>query len=120
MEYAQLNEAGTDALQVTTHGDVEWDANNFCSAEALTKDGKAEQFRVVPLTVTEQPAFDAITQRCFRNDSCSDFSRRATDFATLSGRGAGFSRCSGDRVADLSLALSQELEAHRVFLSVKK
>jgi len=67
MEYAQLNEAGTEALQVTTHGDVEWDANNFCTAEALTKDGKAEQFRVVPLTVTEQPAFDAITQRCFRN-----------------------------------------------------
>jgi len=69
MEYAQLNEAGTEALQITTHGNVEWDANNFCSAEALTRDGKAEQFRVVPLLVTEQPAFDAITQRCYR-DGC--------------------------------------------------
>lgn len=69
MEYAQLDEAGTEALQITTYGNVEWDANNYCSADALTKDGKAEQFRVVPLTVTEQPAYDAITQRCFR-DGC--------------------------------------------------
>lgn len=69
MEYAQLNEAGTEALQITTHGNVEWDANNYCSAEALTKDGKAEQFRVVPLKIIEQPTYDAITQRCFR-DGC--------------------------------------------------
>lgn len=67
MEYAQLNEAGTEAIQVTTHGDVEWDANNYCSAAALVKDGKAAQFRIVPLTVTNEPPFDPLTQRCFRN-----------------------------------------------------
>ena len=46
-----------------------WDANNFCSAEALTRDGKAEQFRVVPLLATEPPSFDPITQTCIR-DGC--------------------------------------------------
>lgn len=69
MEYAQLNEAGTEAIQINTHGNVEWDANNFCSAEALTKDGKAEQFRVVPLAVTEAPTHDPITQSVMR-DGC--------------------------------------------------
>jgi len=69
MEYAQLNQAGTEAIQVTTHGNVEWDANNYCSAEALVKDGKAAQFRVVPLAETEQPTFNAITQTVIR-DGC--------------------------------------------------
>ena len=68
MEYAQLNEAGTDALQITTHENVLWDENHFCPAKALTEE-EAVQFRVVPLTVTAQPTFDAITQRCFR-DGC--------------------------------------------------
>lgn len=69
MEYAQLNEALTEATQITTHGNVEWDANNFCPADALTRDGKAEQFRVVPLTITEPPAYDSITQTVVR-DGC--------------------------------------------------
>lgn len=69
MEYAQLNEAGTEAIQVTTHGPVEWDANNYCSAAALVKDGKAEQFRVVPLEVIEPPAIDPATQTVYR-DGC--------------------------------------------------
>lgn len=69
MEYAQLNEALTEAIQITTHGNVEWDANNFCSAKALTRDGKADQFRVVPLTVTAPPTFDDATHRVFR-DGC--------------------------------------------------
>lgn len=68
MEYAQLNQAGTEAIQITTHSPVEWDANNFCSAEALVKDGKAEQFRVVPLTETPPPTFDPATQRVIRDD----------------------------------------------------
>lgn len=71
MEYAQLNEAGTEAIQITTHGNVEWDENNFCPAEALVKDGKADQFRVVPLIVTEQPTFDPITQTVIR-DGCEE------------------------------------------------
>ena len=69
MEYAQLNEAQTEAIQVTTHGNVQWDENNFCSAAALVKDGKADQFRVVPLLVTEPPAFDPMTQSVIR-DGC--------------------------------------------------
>ena len=69
MEYAQLNEALTEATQVTTHGNVEWDANNYCSAAALIKDGKAAQFRVVPLTPTDPPAINAATQRVYR-DGC--------------------------------------------------
>jgi len=66
MEYAQLNEAGTEAIQVNTHGNVEWDSTHFCPANALTQD-EAAVFRVVPLTVTTMPAYDAITHRCFRD-----------------------------------------------------
>lgn len=69
MEYAQLNEAGTDALQITSHGPIEWDANNYCTAAALVKDGKAEQFRVVLLIETRQPEIDQATQTVFR-DGC--------------------------------------------------
>lgn len=69
MEYAQLNEAGTEAIQITTKGDIKWDETNLCSAAALSKDGKAAQFRVVPLTETEAPAFEPATHKCFR-DGC--------------------------------------------------
>jgi hypothetical protein len=68
MEYAQLNEAQTEAIQITTHGNVEWDATHFCPASALTTDESA-LFRVVPLTVIEQPAFDPMTQSVIR-DGC--------------------------------------------------
>ena len=66
MQYAQLNEAGTECVQVS-NGNIQWDANNFCSAEALIKDGKGEQFRVVSLTIIDQPAFDPKTDKCFRD-----------------------------------------------------
>jgi hypothetical protein len=66
MEYAQLNEAGTEAIQVTTHGNVEWDSTHFCPAAALTPE-EATYFRVVPLAVTVPPAFDAVTQSVIRN-----------------------------------------------------
>ena len=69
MEYAQLNEARTEAIQVNTHGNVEWDANNFCTAAAIIKDGLAEQFRVVELIETPGPAFNAMTHVCMR-DGC--------------------------------------------------
>lgn len=67
--YAQLNEALTEAAQITSHDNVRWDANNFCTATALEKDGKAAQFRVVQLVVTAAPAVDPVTQRVFR-DGC--------------------------------------------------
>ena len=69
MEYAQLNKDGKDAIQITSHGLIEWDDQNYCTAEALVKDGKAGQFRVVPLLEVDQPAFDPMTQSCVR-DGC--------------------------------------------------
>ena len=68
MEYAQLNEDFTEALQITSHGPIEWDVQNYCTAEALVKDGKAQQFRVVELIETTPPEIDS-TQRVFR-DGC--------------------------------------------------
>ena len=68
MEYAQLNTDLTDGLQITTHGNVEWDSTHFCPASALTPE-EADLFRVVPLTVTEPPAIDPLTQRVSR-DGC--------------------------------------------------
>lgn len=66
MEYAQLNEALTEALQVNTHGNVEWDSTHYCPASKLTED-EAIYFRVVPLLVTDAPVIDPITQSVFRN-----------------------------------------------------
>lgn len=68
MEYAQLNETLTEATQVT-YENIEWDEKNFCSAGALVKDGKAEQFRIVPLKPTDPPSYDWITQKINR-DGC--------------------------------------------------
>lgn len=69
MEYAQLNEALTEAIQINSHGNIVWDSRNLCSAGALTRDGKAAQFRVVPLTVTQPPDIDPMTQSVQR-DGC--------------------------------------------------
>ena len=69
MEYAQLNADLTEATQITSHGDIEWDSRNLCSARALTRAGKAALFRVVPLTVTQPPAIDPMTQSVQR-DGC--------------------------------------------------
>lgn len=68
MEYAQLNEALTEAIQITTHGNVEWDSTHFCPASALTPE-EATLFRVVSLTATAQPEFDPLTQTVIR-DGC--------------------------------------------------
>ena len=68
MEYAQLNEAGTETLQITTHGNVEWDENHFCPASTLAPE-EAEFFKVVPLEVTEPPVIDSLTQSVIR-DGC--------------------------------------------------
>lgn len=68
MEYAQLNEAWDEALQITTHGNIEWSPNHFCPASALTPE-EAVLFRVVPLQVTEPPEHDQFTQSVVR-DGC--------------------------------------------------
>lgn len=68
MKYAQTTEDGSEATQITTDGNVEWDATHFCPVSALTAD-EAALFRVVPLLEIERPPFDPITQTCLR-DGC--------------------------------------------------
>jgi hypothetical protein len=67
MKYAQLNEDNSYNHQITTGGDVAWDENNYCTAEALVKDGKASQFRVVELHEIDPPSFDTLTQIAVRD-----------------------------------------------------
>lgn len=67
MQYAVLKSDGTYDYQVNTKGNVQWDANNFCTAEALVKDGKAAQFRVVELVQIDPPTFDPITEIAVRD-----------------------------------------------------
>jgi hypothetical protein len=66
MQYAQLNQDGSYSHQITTSGNVEWDATHFCPASALTPD-EAALFRVTPLIETEPPAIDPITQTVMRD-----------------------------------------------------
>ena len=66
MEYAQLNPALTEAIQVTTKGNVEWDATHFCPASALTPE-EAPQFRVVPLQTIAPPTVNPNTQKAVRD-----------------------------------------------------
>jgi hypothetical protein len=67
MQYAQLNEDGNYSHQITTGGNVAWDENNYCTAEALVKDGKAPQFRVVELHEVDAPKVDPMTQSAVRD-----------------------------------------------------
>ena len=62
MQYAILNEDGTYKTKVATTGKIQWDENNFCTAEALFKDGKAEQFNVVEFHETEPPTIDPMVE----------------------------------------------------------
>jgi len=67
MQYAKLKDDGTYSHQITTSGKVKWDDKNICSAEALFRDGKADQFNVVELYETEPPSFDPATQKVIRH-----------------------------------------------------
>jgi len=66
MEFAQLNANGSYSHQITTHGNVEWDATHFCPASALTP-AEAAYFRVVPLMETPMPAVDPLTHLAIRD-----------------------------------------------------
>lgn len=68
MEYAQLNEEETEAAQITTNGNVEWDSDHLCPASALTIE-ESDKFRVVPLFATNPTAVDSIYQSVIR-DGC--------------------------------------------------
>lgn len=61
MKYIQTNQQN-EFVQHLPNATQYWDDNNFCTPEALIKDGKAEQFGVVPLVEVSPPPFDAMTQ----------------------------------------------------------
>lgn len=66
MEYLQI--ISGEAIQVTTHGNVEWDSTHYCPAAALTPE-EAAHFNVHPLYPFEPPQFNPITQTVQR-DGC--------------------------------------------------
>jgi hypothetical protein len=66
MQYARLNEDGT-FLEQCPSGNIVWDESNFCTTEALVRDGKADQFRVVPLIETPPPDYDPATHKVSRD-----------------------------------------------------
>ncbi len=47
---------------ITAGENIEWDANNYCTALALERDGKAAQFNVFRFYTSAQPAHDLLTQ----------------------------------------------------------
>ena len=65
MIYAKLKPDNTFDHAVSNVNTV-WDANNYCTPEALIKDGKANQFSVVELHETPKPTFNAATQTCIQ------------------------------------------------------
>jgi len=67
MQYAQLNPDNSYSHQITTTGNVLWDENNYCSAEALFKDNKDKQFNVVELYETALPQIDSLTHTVMRD-----------------------------------------------------
>lgn len=66
MPYAQLKPNGTFDTDLPS-GLIQFDQNNYCTAEALIRDGKAEQFRVVELLETTAPAINPITESVMRD-----------------------------------------------------
>ena len=66
MQYAQLNKDGSYSHQITTNNNVAWDATHFCPASKLTPED-AVFFRVVPLTETQPPVTNTVTQSVMRD-----------------------------------------------------
>jgi len=66
MYYAQIKNGIATELENALY---QWDANNYCTPGALVKDGKADQFGVVPLNFVDAPTYDPLTQTVIR-DGC--------------------------------------------------
>lgn len=66
MEYLKLKDDGSFDYQITTHGNIEWDADHFCPASSLSLE-EAELFGVVPLIEVPMPEFNSNTHKCFRD-----------------------------------------------------
>lgn len=61
MKYIQINQQN-EFVRHLSNAVQHWDDNNYCTPEALVKDGKAEQFGVVEMVEVEQPAHNPMTQ----------------------------------------------------------
>ena len=59
MKYLQVTKDST--VEIANYPKV-WDENNYCTPEALIRDGKAEQFGVIAVEESPQPEYDRITQ----------------------------------------------------------
>ena len=60
--HIQLNAEGNFLRYIPAGIPIEWDENNYCTAFALEKDGKALEFKVFPYYSSAKPEYDAITQ----------------------------------------------------------
>ena len=60
--HVQLDSEGNFLRYIPAGLPIEWDANNYCSAFALTEEGKAEQFNVYPFYAVAEPDYDKLTQ----------------------------------------------------------
>lgn len=59
--HIQLGSEGNFLRYIPAGLPIEWDANNYCSAFALTEEGKAEQFNVYPFYSVTEPEYNPIT-----------------------------------------------------------
>lgn len=60
--HIQLDSEGNFLRLIPAGLPIEWDENNYCTASALEKDGKALEFRVFPYYSSAKPEYDEITQ----------------------------------------------------------
>lgn len=61
MKYIQTNQQN-EFVRHLSNAVQYWDDNNYCTPEALIKDGKAEQFSIFPCYSSAKPEYDEITQ----------------------------------------------------------
>lgn len=61
--HVQLNENGEFLRYIPSGILIEWDSNNYCTALALEKDNKTEEFRLKALYSTGKPEFNELTHR---------------------------------------------------------
>ena len=61
MKYIKTNQQN-EFLEELPNVNTVWDENNYCTPEALIRDGKAEQFGVAEMVEVPQPEHDRITQ----------------------------------------------------------
>lgn len=61
MKYIKTNQQN-EFLEELPNINTVWDEDNYCTPEALIKDGKAEQFGVAEMVEVPQPEHDRITQ----------------------------------------------------------